>query len=158
MQIKKIWSKVEPENLLHQFFSSLHESDRRTDLCADEEYLQVACIAANKGTTCRPHRHITLTRETDITQEVWIVVSGCARVTYYDLDGSVLRVQPLFAGSCSITFRGGHSYEILNDDTVIFEVKSGPYFGQVKDKVFLGGGFWKNPTEPEAKDFNTRNV
>ena len=135
----KVWSKIEPDNLLHMFFSSQYERDSRKDLCSDNEYLQVSCIAANKGKTYRPHQHISLRRETNITQEVWIVVAGCARVTYYDLDGSVLRVQPLFKGSCSITFRGGHSYEILEDNTMIFEVKNGPYYGQVKDKVFLDG-------------------
>lgn len=133
----KIWSKVEPDKLLHLFFSNQHKSDCRTDLCSDDEYLQVACIAANAGQSYRSHQHITLNRKTDITQEVWIVVSGCARVTYYDLDGSILRKQPLFKGSCSVTFRGGHSYEILEDNTVIFEVKNGPYYGQKKDKVFL---------------------
>lgn len=133
----KVWSKIEPNTLLHQFFSSGDESDRRTDLCPDNEYLQIACIAANAGQSYRPHQHIALSRETNITQEVWIVVSGCARVTYYDLDGSKLRVQPLFKGSCSMTFRGGHSYEIIEDNTVIFEVKNGPYYGQVKDKVFI---------------------
>lgn len=148
--VVKVWSKVEPGNLLHQFFNSQYENDCRTDLCSDDEYLQVACIAANSGTKYRPHRHIALNRKTDITQEVWIVVAGCARVTYYDLDGSVLRVQPLFQGNCSITFRGGHSYEILEDGTIIFEVKNGPYYGQVKDKVFLDG-LWKNPTEPIAR-------
>ena len=133
----KIWSKVKPDSLLHLFYSSQFESDCREDLCPDDKNLQVACIAANAGKSYRAHQHIPLARKTDITQEVWIVVSGCVRVTYYDLDGSVLRKQPLFKGSCSITFHGGHSYEILEDDAVIFEVKNGPYYGQTKDKVFL---------------------
>ena len=32
---------------------------------------------------------------------------------------------------------GGHTYSILEDDTVIYEYKTGPYFGQTLDKEFI---------------------
>ena len=34
-------------------------------------------------------------------------------------------------------FDGGHTYEILVDDTVVYEYKTGPYMGQAKDKEFI---------------------
>ena len=40
-------------------------------------------------------------------------------------------------GDCSMTFEGGHTYTILEDDTVVYEYKTGPYQGQKMDKVFL---------------------
>jgi hypothetical protein len=40
-------------------------------------------------------------------------------------------------GDCSITFFGGHNYLSLEPDTCVVEAKSGPYFGQEKDKVFI---------------------
>ena len=40
-------------------------------------------------------------------------------------------------GDCSMTFEGGHTYTILEDDTVVYEYKTGPYEGQANDKVFL---------------------
>jgi hypothetical protein len=36
-----------------------------------------------------------------------------------------------------MTFRGGHNYLILEDDTIVYEYKTGPYLGQELDKVFL---------------------
>ena len=40
-------------------------------------------------------------------------------------------------GDCSMTFEGGHTYEILEDDTIVYEYKTGPYFGQILDKEFI---------------------
>ena len=40
-------------------------------------------------------------------------------------------------GDCSMTFVGGHTYTILEEDTVVYEYKTGPYQGQKLDKVFL---------------------
>ena len=40
-------------------------------------------------------------------------------------------------GDCSMTFEGGHTYSILEDDTVVYEYKTGPYFGQILDKEFI---------------------
>jgi hypothetical protein len=36
-----------------------------------------------------------------------------------------------------MTFRGGHNYLILEEDTIVYEYKTGPYMGQQLDKVFL---------------------
>ena len=40
-------------------------------------------------------------------------------------------------GDCSITFEGGHTYTILEDDTIVYEYKTGPYYGQKLDKAFI---------------------
>ena len=39
------------------------------------------------------------------------------------------------AGGCTISFWGGHKYECLEDGTVVYEFKTGPYFGKDADKV-----------------------
>ena len=43
----------------------------------------------------------------------------------------------LNVGDCSITLEGGHTYTILENDTLIYEYKTGPYKGQENDKVML---------------------
>jgi len=43
----------------------------------------------------------------------------------------------LKAGDASFTLGGGHNYLILEDDTIVYEYKTGPYEGQKNDKVFL---------------------
>jgi hypothetical protein len=36
-----------------------------------------------------------------------------------------------------MTFRGGHNYYILEEDTIVYEYKTGPYLGQDLDKEFI---------------------
>jgi len=40
-------------------------------------------------------------------------------------------------GDASFTLYGGHTYEILEDDTIVYEYKTGPYEGQKLDKTFI---------------------
>ena len=40
-------------------------------------------------------------------------------------------------GDASFTLEGGHNYQILEDNTLVYEYKTGPYEGQKLDKVFL---------------------
>jgi len=54
-----------------------------------------------------------------------------------DTDGVTLSKPVLKQGDCSVTLGGGHTYLILEDDTLVYEYKTGPYKGQKNDKVFL---------------------
>ena len=40
-------------------------------------------------------------------------------------------------GDCSITLYGGHTYEALEEGTLVYEFKTGPYEGQELDKRFI---------------------
>jgi hypothetical protein len=134
--MKKIYSKIEPTKLLH-LINRLNEIDGRTDVAPVEEFLQLATLKMKKGQTFKPHKHITLVKETNIAQESWIVIKGSVKCIFYDLDDSIIAEPILYPGDCSMTFRGGHNYLILEDDTIVYEYKTGPYLGQELDKVFL---------------------
>ena len=71
------------------------------------------------------------------TQESWVVISGLAQVSYYDLDNKILLKKTLKAGDVSITFEGSHKLKILKNDTRIYEFKNGPYEGTVNDLKYL---------------------
>ena len=58
-------------------------------------------------------------------------------VTYYDLDDTFLGIQIIHSGEASFTLQGAHKYEILTDNTKFYEFKTGPYLGQLSDKVFI---------------------
>jgi hypothetical protein len=90
-----------------------------------------------EGQTFKAHKHITLVKETNIAQESWIVIKGSVKCVFYDLDDTIIAEPILYPGDCSMTFRGGHNYLILEDDTIVYEYKTGPYLGQELDKVFL---------------------
>ena len=55
----------------------------------------------------------------------------------YDLNDKLIGTEIINQGDCSMTFEGGHTYEILEENTVVYEYKTGPYTGVENDKVFL---------------------
>jgi hypothetical protein len=40
----------------------------------------------------------------------------------------------LLSGSCMIFFSGGHALKVLEDNTLFYEFKNGPYYGHDTDK------------------------
>jgi hypothetical protein len=134
--MEKIYSKVQPGVLLH-LINRLVEIEGRTDVAPVEEFLQLATLKMKKGQTFKPHKHITLVKETNIAQESWIVIKGSVKCIFYDLDDSIIAEPILYPGDCSMTFRGGHNYLIQEDNTIVYEYKTGPYLGQELDKEFL---------------------
>lgn len=133
----KLYDKTDILKPLHILFRKSEIVETRTDISREDEYLQVSAYSPSKGTAYRPHIHLPITRTTEITQECWIVISGSVKVTYYDKNKNIIHTDTLGPGDCTITFRGGHTYEILEDDTVVYEIKTGPYFGQTVDKEFI---------------------
>ena len=136
--MKRIYSKVDEKCLLLVINKKEDITEKRTDLSPDEEFLQCATKTLTKGMKFKPHKHNPMYRGTDITQEAWVFLSGKVRAKFYDLDDSVILNTELGAGDCAIVFRAGHGFEVLEDDTIIYEFKTGPYFGQEADKTFIG--------------------
>ncbi len=136
MPMEKIYSTFQPETLLH-IICYKDDISERTNVSPDEEFLQVSAMKLNKGQTFKAHKHIFLERLTTITQESWLVLQGSVKCLLYDLDDKIIAERILKPGDCSVTFRGGHNYLILEEDTIVYEFKTGPYFGQKKDKELL---------------------
>ena len=135
--MKKIYSKIRPNKLLHIVTSVDEIKSGRIDVVPEEEYLQLAILKMNKGKTFLPHKHIIKEKITDIAQESWLVYEGKVKCTFYDLDDSILDEPIIEKGGISITLRGGHNYLIMSDNTTVLEYKTGPYLGQEFDKQFI---------------------
>ena len=134
---EKIYSKIKTDILLHLIYR-LDEFEGRTDIAPENEFLQLAALKMMKGTTFMPHKHIWKAGEEKvIAQESWVVISGKVKIIMYDLDDTIISTYILSTGDISMTFQGGHTYEILEDNTLVYEYKTGPYKGQSKDKEFL---------------------
>jgi len=135
--VKLIYSTIQPDKLLH-IINRLDEIATRTDVCPPEQFIQLATLRMNRGKTFLPHKHIYKSGEDKvIAQESWVVIQGSVKVILYDLDDSIIAEEIINKGDCSITFYGGHNYYILEDNTVVYEYKTGPYKGQILDKEFL---------------------
>lgn len=134
--MEKFYSKIDPQKLLH-LVNRIEDITDRINIAPEEEFLQLASLKMKKGQTFQAHKHIHMEKTTNIAQESWVVIKGSVKCIFYDLDDSVIAEPILKTGDCSMTFRGGHNYLILEDDTIVYEYKTGPYLGQEMDKVFL---------------------
>jgi hypothetical protein len=136
--MEKIYSKIKPNKLLH-LINRLEDIQDRTNVADDEQFLQLATLRMYKGQTFKPHKHIWKNSPVEhiIAQESWIVVKGRVRCIFYDLDDTVIATPIIGEGDCSMTFEGGHTYEILEQDTIVYEYKTGPYEGIEMDKTFI---------------------
>ena len=135
--MKQIFSKTEPGLLLHQVFRYNQISNEREDIVPENEFLQLAILKMQKGKTFKPHKHIIKEKTTNIAQESWIVIKGSVKCIFYDIDDNIIEEIMLEKNDLSMTFRGGHNYEILENDTIVYEFKTGPYLGIEFDKKFI---------------------
>jgi hypothetical protein len=139
--MEKIFSKVEPNKLLH-IIVRLKDIEGRNEIVPEDNFIQCATLKMEKGKTFPPHKHITKERtyQEQIAQESWVVIKGSVKCIFYDIDDTEIATPILEAGDASFTLYGGHTYKILEDDTIVYEYKTGPYEGQKLDKTFLNIG------------------
>lgn len=134
--MEKIYSKVEPDKLLHIIHRLSDNTEVRRDLSDPKESLQIATLCLQEGKSFFPHKHIFKKGpENIIAQESWIILQGKVKCILYDLNDAIVAERILDAGDSSITFYGGHNYECLENNSRIIEVKTGPYEGIELDKV-----------------------
>jgi len=133
-----IYSKIEPNKLLH-IINRFDEINGRCEIVPENNFIQCATLKMEKGKTFRPHKHIEKSRSYDkqIAQESWVVIKGSVKCKFYDIDDLLIAEPILYPGDASYTLYGGHTYEILEEDTVVYEYKTGPYEGQELDKTFI---------------------
>jgi cupin fold WbuC family metalloprotein len=134
----KIYSKINPSKLLH-LVDKRQQFEGRVDIAPEDQFLQMAKIKMSKGKVFRPHQHIWKDSPTEkvIAQESWVVLKGSVKIFFYDTDGTLICSEIITPGDISMTFEGGHKYEIIEDDTVVYEFKTGPYTGVENDKTFI---------------------
>ena len=133
-----IFSKNNPDKLLHIIVRKDDLLPGRREVVPENHFIQCALLNMEKGKTFKPHKHIWKPRKRSvIAQESWIVIQGSVKCIFYDLDDQIIATPILNPGDASFTLEGGHTYEILEDNTLVYEYKTGPYEGQALDKVFL---------------------
>ena len=136
--MEKIYSKIDPEKLLHIIVRKEDMKSGRVDIVPEEHFIQCSMLNLKKNKTFRPHKHIWKERTHNlIAQESWVVIQGSVQCFFYDIDNTVIETPVLHTGDSSFTLEGGHNYLILEDDTLVYEYKTGPYEGQEFDKTFI---------------------
>ena len=132
-----IYSKI--DNRLLHVINRLEDITGRNDIIPSNNFIQCATLKMEKGKTFDPHKHITKNRHypEQIAQESWVVIKGSVKCILYDFDNTIIAEPILKQGDASFTLYGGHTYKILEEDTIVYEYKTGPYEGQQLDKEFI---------------------
>jgi hypothetical protein len=94
---------------------------------------QLAYMRRPQGYVIDPHVHNRVVREVQYTHEVLFIRRGRLRVDFYSDARQYVESRLLLPGDVILLAGGGHGFEML-EETVIIEVKQGPYDGE-KDKT-----------------------
>ena len=105
-------------------------------LTEPDQPLQVAHMRRSSGEVVPAHVHLERKRVLTLTQEVLAIRSGRVRVDFFTAAGVKFDSKELIGGDVCILHQGGHALEFLAD-TVMLEVKQGPYSGRDLDKRML---------------------
>ena len=90
--------------------------------------LQVGFVVYPAGGEIARHDHRPLERSIVGTSEVIVVRSGRCEIDLYDQERRHVVTRELHAGDVILIVGGGHGFRML-EDTVLLEVKQGPYTG-----------------------------
>ena len=101
----------------------------------DDWNQQVGFVVYPAGGTIARHRHRPIERHIVGTAEVLVVRKGRCEVDLYNEHGSLIATRELRTGDVLILVAGGHGFRMI-EDTVLLEVKQGPYTGLTEKDYF----------------------
>ena len=102
--------------------------DRTTFLVPPECNLQVGFVVYPTGGEIARHTHCALERHIVGTPEVLVVRKGHCEVAIYNEARDHVATRELRPGDILVIVAGGHGFRMF-EDTVLLEVKQGPYIG-----------------------------
>lgn len=97
--------------------------------------LQVGYIVHPAGHEIPRHIHLPLKRHIMGTAEVLVVHKGHYEIDIYNDERQLVATRELRTGDIMIMVGGGHGFRML-EDTVLLEVKQGPYPGVEEKERF----------------------
>ncbi len=101
----------------------------------DDRNQQVGFIVYAAGESIPRHTHRPIERRIVGTGEVLVVREGRCEVDLYNDAAKLVATRELNVGDILIIVSGGHGFRML-DDTVLLEVKQGPYTGLAEKDRF----------------------
>ena len=102
--------------------------EKTTFLTPSELNLQVGFVVYPAGGEIARHLHRPLERHIEGTSEVLVVKEGRCEIDIYNDDRELVVTRELRRGDVMLMVGGGHGFRML-EDTILLEVKQGPYTG-----------------------------
>lgn len=102
--------------------------ERTTFLTRPEFKQQVGYVVYPAGGEVKRHVHKPLERHLVGTSEVLVVKQGRCLIDIYNDDRELVATRELSTGDVMLMVGGGHGFRML-EDTILLEIKQGPYTG-----------------------------
>ncbi len=102
--------------------------EQTTFLTPPDFNLQVGFVVYPAGGEVARHKHRTIERHVIGTNEVLIIKKGLCVVDIYNDEQELIAVRELRTGDIMLMVGGGHGFRMI-EDTILLEVKQGPYPG-----------------------------
>lgn len=109
--------------------------EKTTFLTPPECNLQLGFVVYPAGGEIARHAHRPLERHIVGTSEVLLVKEGRCQLDVYNDDWELVATRELGPGDIMLMVGGGHGFRML-EDTVLLEVKQGPYPGVEEKERF----------------------
>ena len=109
--------------------------DNTTFITPPDAKQQVGFIVYPKGGVIARHIHRPLERHIIGMAEVLLVRSGLCQIDIYDEQENLVTSRDLYQNDVVLMVGGGHGFQI-KEDTVLLEIKQGPYLGADDKKLF----------------------
>jgi tetratricopeptide (TPR) repeat protein len=106
-----------------------------TFVTPDNYYQQAGMVVYPKGGIIQRHLHLPIQRHLVGTSEALLVKKGRVEADLHAIDKSFLGTWILEQGDLILLAGGGHGFRCL-EDTVLLEIKQGPYTGLVEKEHF----------------------
>jgi cupin fold WbuC family metalloprotein len=97
-------------------------------LTQESHQFQLGFIVYKAGSTIPCHTHLPIPRSLVGTSEAILVRQGRAVVMLFDTQRVLITEMELRVGDLIVLYKGGHGFRLL-EDTVLMEIKQGPYIG-----------------------------
>jgi hypothetical protein len=95
--------------------------------------LQVGFVVYGAGGEIPRHAHKPIERRITGTAEVLVVKKGRCQIDIYDDEREMIATRDLYEGDIMLMVSGGHGFRML-EETVLLEIKQGPYPGAEEEK------------------------
>jgi len=106
-----------------------------TFITPPEAKQQVGFIVYPKDSVIPRHIHRPLERHIIGMAEVLVVRSGQCQIEVYDQEKNLVTTRDLYKNDVVLMVGGGHGFQI-REDTVLLEIKQGPYLGADDKELF----------------------
>lgn len=122
-------------NVLAIIIRELYDKTGVTFVTPDDYSQQVAYMHHPKGHIILPHVHNEVKREILYTKEVLVIKKGKLRCDFYSDMEEYLKSVIINSGDVILLVSGGHGFECL-EETMMIEIKQGPYAGEMDKTRF----------------------